>query len=287
MSSAANTRYSAVRVLDANGRVILNTGGQYRVVFESEASMRDSPNEGAICIYGLSDSDNQGIVMSGARVELYAGEDAACGMIFSGEIVDVGVLNENQVTVAIISVVDGDAFYTASIVRSFKSGASLGGIIEDCARYCTSPVDIGHIMQEAYAIKLPRGVATMGSPMDKIREISKTLNASAYILGGRLYVMGLADKMSGAAIVISQANGLIGIPSRDSYYVSFQHDIRSALSVGGMVRFDAEAGGGLYRIMSIVSNGDTKEGPWRMTISGLAQGGTMPAMTAETTNIWR
>jgi hypothetical protein len=57
--------------------------------------------------------------------------------------------------------------------------------------------------------------------------------------------------------------------------------------VGRLVQIDDEYGGGIYRVFAVVSKGDTKEGDWHMSVSGISQVGDSPDITAATMNVWR
>lgn len=272
---------------DSGGKILVETEGYNRVIFDFHCAVDGNANNGVIRVYNMSDGEESAIKRGAKNIRLIAGSEAENGEVFSGELVDAFSVQDGTERYLRMSVVDGDSFYSAYVAASVGAGESLGGLAEKCISLCSSPLAIGYISPSAYRLKLPRGAVLFGSPMDVLKSVAKSLNAVYYVLKGRFYLVAPADNPSGSEIRANEQSGMIGVPVMDSWYASFFHDISSGFSLGRFVSFDAEYGSGLYRIVSINGMGDTKEGEWALSVMAIGQSGSIPNITALTDNIWR
>lgn len=281
-----NSRYAAVTVFDQNGDRILDTEGANRVVFSFCKRIDGRANECAIRIYNLAEDEAGAVTAHAFRALLDAGSDDHHGGVFSGDVVQCFSARENEQRYVSLSVVDGDGFFGSYIRLSLGAGTSLGALVETVAAACSSPVGIGYITPKAYKVALARGVALLGSPVDAIRSVAKTLNATFCVDSGLLYLFCADDRIS-EPVTIGSEDGMLGVPSRDNWYAFFRHDIDAGFSVGQFVTFAKEYGGGTFRVVEIDGSGDTKDGDWALHVTGLAQTGENPNVTSVTENIWR
>lgn len=285
MIRLANKRYAAIVVKDSSGRVLVNTAGQFRVVFSFHAGIDGRPNEGSIRIYGLTTGEEQEIKINGDSVQLIAGSDVRNNLVFSGDLISAFSAEVNQQSYVQLSVVDGDSFFSSFVSLSVGAGESVGGVVEKAVRNCTAPIEIGFIAPSAYNVSLARGVALFGCPIDVIRSAAKSLNATSYVRNGMFYLICAEDKL--ADPVLLGEDELIGVPVVDNWYSMFKAEMDSGLSVGQFVSFSSEYGLGTYRVVSIDGSGDTRDGDWCLNVTSIAQNNSRPAITAVTSNIWR
>lgn len=281
-----NKRYAQVIVRDANGATVLETSGDKRINFGYHSGIDGRAGEGHIRIYGIQDDDAGAVIAGGSTVQLIAGSDTRYGTVFVGDIVEPFLAHENESRCLQISAVDGDGFFSSYVNMALGAGESIGGMLEKCVSRCSSPLGIGFISPAAYKVSLARGIAILGSPVDAIKAAAKSLNATFFVRNRLFYLLCGNDYIS-VPSEMSEESGMIGIPIRDNYYVSFRHDIDSGLVPGGFITFDSSYGLGKYRIASVDGIGDTLDGEWHMQIMAIAQSGDSPNITAVTNNIWR
>ena len=281
-----NKRYAAVTVFNQSGERILETEGANRVVFWFRKSVDERANEGNIRIYNLADDEIGAVNAHAFRVLLDAGTDDRHGCILSGDVVHCFSAHENQQSYVSLSVVDGDGFYSSYVRISLGAQAWLGSLVEKAVAECSSPIGVGYITRAAYQTSLVRGVAILGSPVDVIRNVAKTLNATFYVDNSLLYLFCANDRIS-EPVTIGNEDGILGIPSRDNWYAFFRNDIDAGISIGQFVTFAKEYGGGTFRVVEIDGSGDTKDGDWALNVTALAQAGENPNVTSVTKNIWR
>lgn len=279
-----DARYAAVTVADSNGSTVFRAETPYRISFSFHNGMDGNAGEAHIRVFGVSDSDAYAVVNKGAAVALTAGNEISRGLVFSGDLIEANYIQADQKSYLELSSVDGDRFFSSYIKRAIGGGESLGGLVEKVVKGCSSPVDIGLISAAAYMTSLPRGIAAMCSPIDVIKSVARTLNAAYYVYQGRFYLLCANDAVT-SPLTLDYDGGIIGVPTFDTYYAFFRHDIVSGIVVGQFVTFPSHYG--VYRIAAIDGSGDTLEGPWALHITAIAQDGSTPKMTAVTSNIWR
>lgn len=277
-------RYASVVITDAYGEAVFQADPPYRISFSFHNGMDGDAGEASIRVYGLDESDAYAVINKGVAVALSAGNEVLHGTIFTGDLIDAVYMRANQESYLSLSAVDGDGFYSSYVLTAIGSGESLGGMLEKVVRGCSSPVDIGFISPSAYKTSLPRGISAACSPVDLIKAAARSLNAAQYVYQSRFYLVCPDDSIT-SPLVLDYENGIIGVPSFDNYYALFQHDVDSALMVGRFIMFPNDPT--RYRIATIDGSGDTKEGPWELNITAIAQDGSTPKMTAVTDNIWR
>lgn len=275
---------ATVSVDDSLGTTIYETESS-RVTFSFHTGMDGRAGEGQVKVYGLTDNDAATIIQYGKALRLSAGDDDLTGLIFQGDIVDAFFGRTDQQQYIVVSLVDGDAFYSSYINLSVGAGESLGGLVEKCAAKGSAPLGIGFISPEAYKVRLARGTAILGCPLDTIKQIARSLNAAWYIQKGLFYLLRAEDSVQDAVTI--RADDILGVPVTDNWHASFRHTLPCSLNVGQFFSLPADNGGGTYRVVSMDGIGDSKDGNWEMQITGMAQTGTLPNMSAETQNIWR
>lgn len=284
--SDSYVRYAKLTVWDGKGNLVFETEVGQRLRFELRKDVKSYCNTLGVRVFGMDRDDSDSVLTHGYKVELDAGNDAAHGVIFRGNIID-GFYSNGDSPFMQLECLDGDSFYNSYVSLSIGRGEALSNIAVTCAERCSSPITVGRISPAASDIRLPRGCALFGQTSDIMDSLAKQINGVWYVNDDRVYLLTENDMQVGSVIEIDE-DDLVGVPVMDAWSVTFGHHIDSRIVIGSAVLFNQQdMAYGSFRVVSLSAVGDNFEGDWKMNVYALRQDGGSPAMTAATTNIWR
>lgn len=270
---------------DKKGKIEFTVRGS-RTIFKTNSSMSQTPNTMSVQVYGLDGSQMSDVIDEAHNISLYAGQEFQEGIIGAGKVVTAKVNSGQSGAFLDITTVDGDDFYSTPINRSISAGISLDGLARELVSLSDAAVGIGQISNKLMGIALPRGFSIVGSPLQAIRNIAKSINAAFYINQGMLYLI-CPEEVLGEAIVINSEDLLTDVLF-DGYYVGFVSDINPIIRAGKSVLLpETKANAPMYRIQRVSTEGDTKNPLWNMLIEGAEQTEAGFAQSAITTGVWR
>jgi len=257
-----------------------------RVKFKVVSSMGQTPNTLSVSLYGISEQDAGKAISKAHTISIIAGSEGYSGFIGSGQVVMARNVDSPEGYALNITAIDGDDFYSKPVNRSISGGTSLKTLVEELVGLSSGTVGVGQISKRASGIVLPRGQAIIGTAIPVIRSVAKQINAAFYINQGLVYIV-CPDEMIGNPVILKEED-MAGIPTKDGYYVVFEYDINSGIRVGNSVVVPGgDTGSGLYRVVRIVTEGDTDGPLWKMTVEGAEQNESGLAQEAVTRNVWR
>jgi hypothetical protein len=275
-----------------------------RCVFSVKRSDAQSPNAAEIKVYNLADATARRVRDEFRRVVLSAGYGDDLGVIFDGSIKQVRLSRENGVdAVLAIAAADGDVAYTHGVVSAtLAAGATQGDqVAVAVAGMNEHGVELGHV-SGLPAAGLPRGKVLYGMSRDYLRQSVESSAATWSIQDGRVQILPRTGVLPGEAVVLSAGSGLVGMAEQTDKGIKAKCLLNPAIRAGGLVKLDnrsileaaldltpassgsapadppaALAADGLYRVLAVEYEGDTRGGDWYSIVTCLAADGSAPA----------
>ena len=275
-----------------------------RCTFYVEKAMNEEPNFSQVSIYNLAKA-SVAMVKPGDICTIEAGyENGNYGMIFTGEVVQPLVtLEEGVDRVLTLVCQDGDSFLNSAFVsQSLGSGANNGTVLAACT---DGAISTGFISQTIYGGGLPRGKVLFGMAADYVSEIAEESEAQMYVEDGKLNIVGAGDYGAGTAVELNPTTGLIGAANQTDDGVSGQCLINPSIKLNTLIHIGASlvtgqmisqgdtgytsvSSAGIYRIVKLTYEGDTRGDSWYCNFEAITQSGAKPdGLTDGATNPWR
>jgi len=267
-----------------------------RCTFNIEKALSETPNFAQICIYNTSLEFRSMVSAKGGEVTVEAGyEGGTFGMIFRGRIVQVMFDYEGGVdTVLTLICQDGDVFLNSQIIMGTMAAGSTGA---DVVNACAQKIEKGVISDAVQTHPLPRGRVLFGKAAEYVRQVTHQTNTQMYVDDGVLNVVASRD-YGNVIIELHPDNALLGEPSQTDDGVSAKCLLNPSMRLNsivfinsafikakaasptadngafGMVEYSRN---GLYRILKITYEGDTRGEAWYCNFEAIAQDGRSPA----------
>lgn len=275
---------------------------QLRFSFNVKAMDVESPNNAAIRVYNLSNDTLVLIRKEFDRVVLQAGYDKSFGKIFDGTIKQfrVGRLSGTETYLDILGA-DGDLEYNWALVnRSLAAGSTVGDRIKAAtdAMQKEGAQGVQNYLNPTGGV-LPRGKVMFGLARALLRDEVQSQGASWSIQNGQIQILPLSGYKPDEVVVLNGQTGLIGRPEQTVDGIRARCLINPNIMVGGRVQIDNRAinqtlqqnpnaapvpynqwaglqllanisTDGIYRVLVIEYEGDTRGQPWYMDLMLLA-----------------
>lgn len=270
--------------------------------FRIKAQDTETPNTCAIRVHNLSDATVKTIKGEFSEIRLQAGYETSSnyGEIFVGTIKQfrTGKDAANNVNSYLdIFASDADINYNFGFVNQTVAG---GTTDEDVAKAIAQAMNIpldpnaGGFLTGGIR---PRGKTLIGLGRAYMRDIARTHNVRWSIQNGMLTLVPLTGYLPGEIVVLNSQTGLIGRPEQTDNGIDIRCLLNPKLQVGGRVQIDQASinqtsinpGGsgfpqygapipllasvtadGIYRVLAVEYQGDTRGGPWYSDITGLS-----------------
>lgn len=194
-----------------------------RCTFHTDKKILSTFQSAEIIIYNLAPDTETDIFKNGQYVKLEAGyENGAYGVIFKGFIFQpIRGKEEPTTTFLRLCCMDGDYFLQAGLVNlTFASGVDAATIAKQICRSSTPPFDID-IEAELSKYKLQRGKTVSGNPMDYLRDLALSHNASLYVNHGKAHITSLSKSAPAIVPDLNAKTGLIGMPQQTAEGITF------------------------------------------------------------------
>ncbi len=271
-----------------------------RCTFSIEKALSETPNFAQIAIYNTSLEFRSMIAEKGGEVTVEAGyEGGTFGMIFRGRIIQIMFDYEGGVdTVLTLVCQDGDVFLNSQIIMGTMAAGSTGA---DVVNACSQKIEKGVISDAVQTNPLPRGRVLFGKASDYVRQVTHQTNTQMYVDDGVLNIVASRD-YGNVVIELHPDNALLGEPSQTDDGVSAKCLLNPSMRLNSIVYIcsafikarvaspDSDNGSlgmvafsrnGLYRILKITYEGDTRGDAWFCNFEAIAQDGRSPAGKSE------
>ena len=256
------------------------------VWFEIKRSLRPKePNTCDIKIYNLTDQTSNAIsqyvppvpspgtvggqVPQGVPVNIVAGYVGASSQIFLGLLRDAQTMTKGPDTWLEVS--SGDADKAHAIARSntnFGKGSSALVV----ATQLLTDLGLGNgnlatVRQQLLQPLYSEGVTVKGSTVDLMVDLCASCGLEFTLQGGVPQFTPLGQPLGGQAYLLSSSSGLINSPSVDSKGILHCETLMLAgLAPGMPIVMSSKNVTGPYRILSMVTKGDTAGEDWGHTL---------------------
>lgn len=311
------TNYSVVANSQRTGNVLY--GRRYRILvsnksgialdvsdlhctFDIQYVINQTPPFSTVIIYNLNPETENFLLSYGDRIIVEAGyEGSQYGVIFDGDLLEPIRDKADNVTFRLTlnaltaNRVANQAFANFTVSR----GQSQRSIVQNLASKASVPTLLGDISPVLSSTKLPRGKAVFGLTRDYLRQIAHGSGSTLSLHDGKINIIHASDPPKGEIIDLTPQTGLIGQPVQSGIGVSFQSLLNPAISINTLVHIDNSIiqaqtyqigqkplpldSAGIYRVMSVEHQGDTRGDNWYTSCQTVSQAGGIPGMVSVTT----
>lgn len=289
--------------LSGTSTKVVSGGGQndLRIRFQTLSHTQQELGSAEIIVTNQSRETVAKVQNEFTKVELYAGYQDNTGLLFSGEITVTQSGERENGTDGLLRIWarDRNTAYNQSTVNTTLAAGSTPQTIVDTCLKAMQPhgVSMGLLVGvDLSTPKFPRGYVLAGMARDFLREVATSKQATFDLTGGKLNIVAKGAPTPGSPIALNSATGLVGWPIVRPEGVIITCLINPAIQVHSMVQVDAgslvaqkvnngslstadatlkaDLGGlgaadGVYRVLHIRTEGDTRGPPWIMELTCL------------------
>lgn len=284
---------------------------QLHIEFHIERAIAEPTGQTAeITVYNLNASDASNIAANASDVSLSAGyQNGPYGLVFAGRIIQVllGKMEDGLTFFTRLICIAGDAALNTNFANlSLASNQTGRQILQTISRSANIPFDVKiDPTIQSDNVTLQRGKTLFGKPLDYLRSFSIQNNATYYYDQNAFNIVNLNTSAPPPSSVpnLSATTGMINIPQQTAEGVHVRSLINANLTLNSWVyinnqtinQFQISLGqnplsylldlDGLYRIISMTIDGDTRGNDWYMDLITLSQFGftanllTVPTQT--------
>lgn len=251
------------------------------------------PNQSILTIYNLSPNSENTLIKQGKRIIIEAGYNGSqYGKIFEGNILQPLRSKENgtDYVLKLISM-DSDRFLTYGLIGvSLVAEQSARDTVIACAAKGSVQSEVGQL--DLSEKKYPRGKVLFGAPKDYLRQIAQTNNSTFYMNNNEINIVAAGSLPKGEIIELSPSSGLIGTPQQTELGCNFVSLLNPFLEINSLVHIDNKKitnfqyqmgkpvrsmdSEGIYRIIKITHEGDTRGDAWYSRCEAISQSGLLP-----------
>ncbi|CAA2161238.1 hypothetical protein MBRA_06398 [Methylobacterium brachiatum] len=223
-----------------------NGGQGLRMTFEITMADTSTPNVARIGVFNLADKSTNPAFFRGKTVTVSAGYVSGPSyVLFKGEIQQARNLRAD-VTDKVLAILATDKSTPRNYAVVNKT-LSAGHTYYDRVMACADPmktlgVGLGFIDKAALSkASFPRGAALFGNVKDHLRQICTATRTSWSVQQGKLQVLGNANALPGAAIVLNSKTGLVGLPVQTIQGIEGVCLLNGRMVPGCVVRIDQKS----------------------------------------------
>lgn len=293
-----NRRFS---LLVVKGNKVLDLSNMHCKFKCSQADF-ESPNNANVRVYNLSDKTLEA-VQEFDQVVIQAGYGSNFGVIFKGTIKQFGVGKENaKDTYLDIFAADGEEDYNFAVTNVSIDKATPEQVRDAAIKSMVfNGLYLGYQPGDS-GVTLPRGRVKFGMARDVLRQYAQSRKCSWSIQNGEIQIIPLDSYRPGEAAYISFATGLVGRAEQRQNGIEFKHLLNPLFTVGYACKIDNKSinqiaqvvrnqpgaapipynqrvgvqelakttSDGLYRMLVVDHEGDTRGQAWYSYVTALA-----------------
>lgn len=252
-------------------------------------------NQSTVTIYNLNPDDENKLIKEGQRIIIEAGyEGSQYGRIFVGNIIQPLRSKENGVDYKLTLIsMDSDRYVTYGLVGvSLVAQQSSRDAVNSLLTKSSQQVGAGYLGDTS--IKYPRGKVMFGMSRTYLNQLSNSENMMCYTEDGKVNLISASDVGKGRIFYFTPQNGLIGTPTQNDIGISCQVLLNPQIGINSLFKIDNsrienyryEQGKpvrsldsqGIYRVIKLTHEGDTRQGSWLTKIDAISQAGILPEM---------
>lgn len=248
------------------------------IAFGIEKSIGKDPNTCEVTIRNLSKQTRAEVQELPRQIRLDAGYDGERQRLFIGDLVWSESKLEGVDWITRLQVADGSRAYAhARVNRSFKRGTSLRIAVQEVATQLGLVVTRAALAKAAMGHQFAAGVSLQGLASREMTRLLRPHGLVWSVQDGRLQILEAEEARPDAALVITQAGGMIGAPEfgsppekGKSPVLTVRTLLDPGLTPGGLIDVDAAAIRGTFKVQRVSHAGDTHGEDWISTIEATA-----------------
>ncbi len=246
-----------------------------RITFRCEKTSNQTKNSAVVSVYNLSPDTRAKIDADETQITLKAGytDDSGEEVLFVGDVVYTNHRYVAPDTISEIELKDGGtALRDKRLSESFKPGTTAKQVVDKLVAELGLPVkEITADLTEAYA----NGLSVSGQVSDSLNTILKKLNIEWTVTDGEVQIINKDTANTETAIVLNPGTGLVGVPGfvvNDKNRLSAAQDKNKKLNLQSLlipklnptrkIKLESRVATGIYKIDSVVHEGDTHGDKW-------------------------
>lgn len=245
---------------------ILEVTNPFTLEFEILRNTLSSVNTATIKVYNLSkqsrnhirrDQFDFGVVK---KVKLEAGYGSELSVIYQGTIYRAQSVRQGVNFITTIESQDGGwAAVNSKYSQQFPAGTSNADIVNSVVEQLKKDgISTGAI--SPLAGEIPRGNSYSGSTLEVLSQVT---GDGFFIDNEAVNVLGDKECIEGNVLVISSASGLLGTPTKENLFVSFDILLESRLKIGQRIKLESvtvdDDINTEYKVMAVTHKGTISE----------------------------
>lgn len=277
-----------------------------RVKFDLKVTALREANDGSITIYNLSPQTESQIIREGTLVKLEAGYEENMSIIYVGNIIQPIRGKENGTDYFLKLIVMGADDYRNLAFASgvLNSNLSRRDMALQVLRYSNIRPGVIYIedlpdleVVDGSTPKTERPKVLFGPTSEYMDQIAKMGGTTSYISNkGELRFFKPVVKSIDQTYVheVNMETGMIGMPQKEGYGITVRTLLNPQVSIGDFLHIDNKSvlqdqlslgeipylldEDGLYRVISISYEGDTRDTEWYTTFTTFTQSAKIPGI---------
>ncbi len=233
-----------------------------RMSLSCQKSVESTPNSLRLSVYNLNPSNRNLLESERMRISLEAGYVSTIAVIFVGNIERVTHRkNRGDIITKIEAKDGGNRYRNAKIERSYGPGVRSDFVIRDLAN------EFGLQLSEFVdlpATQYANGLSLSGLIRDELTNILRKSDHEWSIQNETLQIIPRTKTTNEGIVLLNFETGLIKRPTKTKKGINFTSFLQPELKPGNKVKIeaDAESISGLFKLKTVVHQGDSNEGTW-------------------------
>ena len=250
-----------------------NNPAPLRVRFDIDKNSIGASNKAKIELYNLAAQTRQAI-KKGYVIQLQVGYNSLIDTVFIGNVINTKSDRNGPDIITSLECGDGESAITYSVLdKSYPAGTTLVQILQDTAKAMslgnpTNPVGIN----SGIAVGIPnqvfnKGFIAHGPCKDTLDKLLIPQGLEWSIQNGNLNIIPITNYNGQNAIVVSSSTGMIGVPSKNEFFLIFEHLINPKIVPGALIQMVSEnaALNGFNKIKRSHFEGDSHDQKWQIS----------------------
>lgn len=254
-----------------------------RVMLDIEKTLAPEPNTCHLTIFNMNEDSRKAIGEEDVHCTVECGYDGIREQVFAGDVIWHRSRLNGETWETEVQIGDGSrAFKEAEVNRSFNPGVTLRTALKEVVTSLGLKVPRSLTGPELNA-QFTSGLVLHGSAQMALTKLLNSKPArsnkdrfSWSIQDGVLQILRDSEVKRGAAILIDQEHGLVGVPESGSPpekgkppITSFETLLMASLIPGCTVQLDSISTKGAFKLVRVNHNGDTEGDSRRSACEGI------------------
>ena len=254
-------------------KIVVNVAGLVisapKINLDVKLDVEDTPNNGTVAIYNLSENHERQIIEKGVAITIDAGYGDVAGRLFTGSVQRVERERERLQRITKIAISSSDiensklGGYTE---RTYLGAYSVRGIVNDIVTQDLQ-LPLGRLDPIPEHLTVENWVWAESSH-EALKNLLKTHKITAYQDGDGIIQFNVASKKSviAANITLNKENGLLESPTVTDEGIRAKSLLNPSMRIGDIVAIESNVVSGAYKIVAMTHTGSNWDGNFNTEI---------------------